>query len=271
MGAGIEERTKLTTVSWNIEKTGGVAVVSMNSNAMNVMNEGFFSDLHEAFDELSASHPDCPVVLASSQRAFSAGLDIEYHHSLFSEGDEEKVREWYGRFRDALLRVFVCERPVMAAVNGHAVAGGLVLALCCDYRVCVDEGAKFGLNEVSIGFPLPCAMAQVVLHALGTKTGEQAVTGGLLYETETALRIGFFNEKRPAGEVLSRCVELARQYGPEILPAYSFTKRALRTGAVERIRKECDRMDGELPRILRGRQTLENLGRVLANLKEKRK
>ena len=258
-------------MSWDVENSDGVAVVRMNSNAMNVMNEGFFSDLHEAFDELSASHPDSPVVLASSQKAFSAGLDIGYHHRLFSEGDEEKVREWYGRFRDALLRVFTFERPLIASVSGHAVAGGLVLALCCDYRVCVDEGAKFGLNEVSIGFPLPCAMAQIVLHALGTRAGEQAVTGGLLYEAETALRIGFFNEKRPAGEVLSRCVELARQYGPALVPSYRFSKKALRLGAVEKIRERCGEMDAELPRILRGPKTVDNLGRLLAGLGGKRK
>ena len=271
MGAAIGEGTKSATMSWSVEKTDGVAVVSMNSNPMNVMNEGGFSDLHEAFDELSASHPDCPAVLASSQRAFSAGLGIEYHRSLFGEGDEEEVREWCERFRDALLRVFACERPVMAAVNGHAVAGGLVLALCCDYRVCADGEAKYGLNEVSIGFPLPCAMAQIVLHALGTKTGERAVTGGLLCEAETALAAGFFDEKRPAGEVLSRCVELARRYGTETLSAYSFSKRALRLATVEKIRKECGAMDGEFLRILRGRRTSENLGHALANLGGKKK
>ena len=239
----------------------------MNTNAMNVMNEDFFSDLEEAFDVLSESFSECPVVLASSRRAFSAGLDIEYHHSLFSEGDEEKIREWYERFRGALFRVFTYERPVVAAVGGHAVAGGLVLALCCDYRVCVDDGAKFGLNEVSVGFPLPCAIARIILHSLGTGAAERAVVRGLLHGSEAALGIGFFNEARPSEEVLSRCVEVAGRYDARALSAYSFSKKALRRGVVAAIVRECDEVDGELPRVLCGREVLGSLGSLLETLK----
>ena len=119
-------------MSWEIERTGDVAVVRMNSNPMNVIGEGFFSDLDEAFATLESDHTESPVVLTSSERAFSAGLDLKYHLSLFTAGDEEEIWKWYERFRGALLRVFTYERPVVAAVNGHAIAGGLILALCCD-------------------------------------------------------------------------------------------------------------------------------------------
>ena len=159
-------------MSWEIERTGDVAVVRMNSNPMNVINEGFFSDLEEAFSTLESAHSESPVVLTSSQRAFSAGLDLKYHFSLFTNGDEEEIWQWYKRFRGALLRVFNYEKPVVAAVNGHAIAGGLILALCCDYRVCVDSGARFGLNEITIGFPLP--FGHSADHALRAWDGDRA-------------------------------------------------------------------------------------------------
>lgn len=258
-------------MSWDIEKTGRVAVVRMNTNAMNVMNEDFFSDLEEAFDALSESFSECPVVLASSQRAFSAGLDLKYHYSLFSEGDEEKIRGWYERFRGALFRVFTYEKPVVAAVGGHAVGGGLVLALCCDYGVCVDAGAKFGLNEVFVGIPLPCAMARIILHSLGTGTAERAVTRGVLHGTETALEIGFFDEARPSREVIPRSVEIAGQYVARVLPAYCFSKTALRRGVVAEINRECGEIDAELPRVLCGREVLESMAGALETLKRKGK
>lgn len=257
-------------MSWEIEKTGNVTVVRMNSNPMNVMNEGFFSDLDEAFATLESDHTESPVVLTSSQRAFSAGLDLKYHLSLFASGDEEEIRRWYDRFRGALLRVFAYEKPVVAAVNGHAIAGGLILALCCDYRVCVDSGARFGLNEITIGFPIPSAVAQIVLYALGTAAARRVIATGFLYEPRDAVRLGFFDGSCEADKLLSHCVDFAGQYSPSLIPGYAFSKRALRCEVVANMEGVCAEVDRELPAILRSRGVLESLGALLETLGEKK-
>ena len=257
-------------MSWEIEKTGDIAIVRMNSNPMNVINEGFFSDLHEAFATLESDHAGSPVVLTSSQRAFSAGLDLKYHLSLFSAGDEEEIWQWYRRFRGALLRVFTYERPVVAAVNGHAIAGGLILALCCDYRVCVDSGARFGLNEITIGFPIPSSIAQIVLYVLGTAIAQQVMTTGFLYEPRDAVNLGFFDESREADELLSHCVDFAGQYGPSLIPGYAFSKRALRREVVANIEGVCAEADRELPRVLCSQGVLESLGALVETLGKKK-
>ena len=257
-------------MSWEIERIGDVAVVRMNSNAMNVINEGFFSDLDEAFTTLESDHAESPVVLTSSQRAFSAGLDLKYHLSLFSAGDEEEIWQWYRRFRGALLRVFTYERPVVAAVNGHAIAGGLILALCCDYRVCVDSGARFGLNEITIGFPIPSSIAQIVLYVLGTAIAQQVMTTGFLYEPRDAVNLGFFDESREADKLLSHCVDFAGQYGPSLIPGYAFSKMALRREAVANMEGVCAEADRELPRVLCSRGVLESLAALVESLGKKK-
>lgn len=257
-------------MSWEIEKTGDVAIVRMNSNPMNVINEVFFSDLQEAFSTLESDHAESPVVLTSSQRAFSAGLDLKYHLSLFTDGDEEDIWQWYTRFRGSLLRVFTYERPVVAAVNGHAIAGGLILALCCDYRVCVDSSARFGLNEITIGFPVPSAIAQIVLYALGTAIAQQVMTTGFLYESRDAVRLGFFDESREADKLLSHCVEFAEQYCPSIIPGYAFSKRALRREVVANMEGTCSEVDRDLPRVLRSPGVLESLGDLVETLGKKK-
>ncbi len=257
-------------MSWEIERTGDVAVVRMNSNPMNVINEGFFSDLEEAFSTLESDHAESPVVLTSSQRAFSAGLDLKYHFSLFTNGDEEEIWQWYKRFRGALLRVFNYEKPVVAAVNGHAIAGGLILALCCDYRVCVDSGARFGLNEITIGFPLPSAIAQIMLYVLGTATAQRVITTGFLYEPRDAVALGFFDESCEADKLLSHCIEFAGQYGPSLIPGYTFSKRALRREVVANMEGACAELDRELPGILRSQGVLESLGALLETLGKKK-
>lgn len=257
-------------MSWEIEKRGNVAVVRMNSNPMNVLNEDFFSDLHQAFTTLENSHAQSPVVLTSSQRAFSAGLDLKYHLSLFTAGDEEEIWQWYKRFRGALLRVFAYERPVVAAVSGHAIAGGLILALCCDYRVCVDSEARFGLNEITIGFPIPSAIAQIVLYVLGTAVAQRVMTTGFLYEPLDAVRLGFFDESCEADKLLSHCVEFAGQYGPSLIPGYAFSKRALRREVVANMEGVCAEADRGLPRVLRSRGVLESLGALVETLGKKK-
>ena len=257
-------------VSWEIEKTDGVAVVRMNSNPMNVMNELFFTDLDQAFATLASEHSESPVVLTSSQRAFSAGLDLKYHLPLFASGDEEKIRQWYKRFCGALLRVFTYERPVVAAVNGHAIAGGLILALCCDYGVCVSSEAKFGLNEITIGFPVPSAVAQIVLYTLGSAVTRQVMTTGFLYGPKEAVSLGFFNESSETDELLSRCVAFAGQYRPSLMPGYAFSKKALHREVVANIKGVCADFDRELPATLRSQGVLESLGDIVRTLGNKK-
>ncbi len=257
-------------MSWEIEKIDNVAVVRMNSNPMNIINESFFDDLNEAFATLESDHAENPVVLTSSQRAFSAGLDLKYHLSLFTEGNKEEIWRWYERFRGALLRVFTYEKPVVAAVNGHAIAGGLILALCCDYRVCVNSGARFGLNEITIGFPLPSAIAQIVLYALGAEIAQRVITTGFLYEPQDALKLGFFNESFKQEKLLSHCVDFAGQYNPSLIPGYAFSKRALRHEAVENIKGICTEIDRKLPETLCGQGVLESLGNLLGSLERKK-
>jgi hypothetical protein len=131
---------------------GRVAVVSMSTNKVNAQNRAFFADLHEAFDTLEREHAESPVVLTGTDGRFSAGLDLDEHFRLFAR-DRAAVAAWFGDYRATNVRLFTYPRPTVAAVNGHAYAGGLITAAVCDYRVAVSDGARFGLNEVPIGNP----------------------------------------------------------------------------------------------------------------------
>ncbi|MGW3483980.1 enoyl-CoA hydratase-related protein, partial [Rhodococcus indonesiensis] len=81
-------------MSWDIERRGRVAVVTMNTNPVNAQNRAFFADLHEAFDRLEHDHPDAPVVLTGVGARFSAGLDLSEHFRLFA-GDTDTVADWF--------------------------------------------------------------------------------------------------------------------------------------------------------------------------------
>src|SRR6185312_9550311 len=97
----------------------------MNTNKVNVQNDAFFADLHEAFDKLESDFNPYPVVLTGLGDVFSAGIDFQYSFDIFGSGNLDKIREWYRNYRATNLRIFQYARPTVAAVNGHAIAGGL--------------------------------------------------------------------------------------------------------------------------------------------------
>lgn len=103
----------------------------MTTNPVNAQNQAFFADLHDAFDRLERDHPDSPVVLTGTGRRFSAGLDLDEHFRLFA-GDPAAIGSWFTGYRATNMRLFTYPRPTVAAVNGHAFAGGLITAAVCD-------------------------------------------------------------------------------------------------------------------------------------------
>jgi enoyl-CoA hydratase len=86
--------------------------------------------------------------------------------TFFGSGNLDKIREWYRNYRATNLRIFQYPRPPVAAVNGHAIAGGLITALDCDFRIAARKSTKlFGLNEVPIGIPMPAAYVEIIKSA----------------------------------------------------------------------------------------------------------
>ena len=126
-------------MAWLIERRADhVALVTMTTNKANAQNPTFFDDLHRAFDRLESDFRDCAVVLTGTGRVFSAGIDFDYHFPLFARRSLAEVDAWFGTYRATNLRLFTYPRPTVAAINGHAYAGGLITALDCDLRIAAD-------------------------------------------------------------------------------------------------------------------------------------
>ncbi len=233
-------------MSWTIERRGRVAVVTMTTNPVNAQNRAFFADLHDAFDRLERDHPDSPVVLTGAGARFSAGLDLGEHFPIFA-GDAEGVRSWFAGYRATNMRLFTYPRPTVAAVNGHAFAGGLITAAVCDYRVAVDEGARFGLNEVPIGIPMPAVYVRMLAYAWGDPVATRTSLFGETFTAAQAHALGMVNEVAPADQVLERAIAFAERIPEDCLEQYAFTKRATQAAVLRDIAQLADPLDAELP------------------------
>jgi enoyl-CoA hydratase len=157
------------------------------------------------------------VVLTGRDQFFSAGMDLKAAPAM-STGEQRHTVDGINRLFSGW---YAFPRPVVAAVNGHAVAGGLILALCADRRVGATEG-KLGLTELRAGLPYPLAAISVVRAELTPPAARRLALGADLIDPAEALELGVVDELRPREEVLPRAIELAA--GLATLPRATYTQ-----------------------------------------------
>src|SRR4051794_27933939 len=133
----------------------GVALLSLSAGKANAMSAELLDILDAMFSRLEASDARA-AVLTGYDRFFSAGLALPTLIDL----DRPAMKRFIERFNVVMMRLFAQPRPVVAAINGHAIAGGCVLALQCDWRIMAEGDFKIGLNEVQLGIGLPSVVIE---------------------------------------------------------------------------------------------------------------
>ena len=169
-----------------------------------------------------------PVLLTGAGDAFSAGLDLKEVAGLDRPGAER----FLGTLERMAEALFTYPAPMVACVNGHAIAGGCVVELCADYRVLADSPKlRIGLNEVALGVQFPPTVLAVVHHRVPPRGLERVVLEAALHDPQTALALGLVDEVAVdvQGTARARLETLARH--PR--DAYVATKRALRAGVLD--------------------------------------
>lgn len=188
-----------------VTRDGAVATVRMDHGPVNATDLELLEAIVDAFAELETDDEVASVVLTGNARAFSAGVDLR---RILDEG-ETYTRDFLDALTRALLAPLRLTAPVVAAVTGHAIAGGAVLAAACDLAVLTDEPrTRVGLAELAVGVPFPTAAIEVMRRRLGPRLGE-AVWLADLYAPADALARGFVDEVVPADQVVDRATAIA--------------------------------------------------------------
>jgi enoyl-CoA hydratase len=213
-----------------VEDRDGVAVLTADRPPVNAMNVELLEDLVAAVEQVAADPPNA-VVLAGRPGSFSAGADLKLVPSYGAEQQRQMV---HGINRMA-LGVYGLPCPTVAAITGHAIAGGFVLALCADQRIASTEG-RYGLTEVKVGVPYPQAAIGVVRHELGPSAARLLGLGNRLVDAHECVRLGAFDEAVAPEEVLDRALEVARELAAMPGEVYAMTKQGLRGDVVEQLR-----------------------------------
>src|SRR5438046_8822213 len=138
-----------------IEQDGDVALVRMEAGKVNAIGPAFLGQLAELTERIAGAGA---AVMTGQGSAFSAGLDLPALVHL----DRPAMQAFMERFGEVMLRVFELPQPLVAAVNGHAIAGGCVLALQADVRIAADRDLRMGLNETQLGLGLPTVVLETL-------------------------------------------------------------------------------------------------------------
>lgn len=188
---------------------GQVAHLTLVNPPLNLVTEALLHELGAALDLLAAASPDdvrAVVLSGAGERAFSAGSDV---------GEFERQRGAAGRERHELesgvaRRLAELPMPVIAAIEGNALGGGLELALCCDIRI-ASERARLGLPEVRLAVTPGAGGTQRLPRVVGSARARELILTGKVLTAAEAERIGLVHEVVPAGAALAAADALAAE------------------------------------------------------------
>jgi enoyl-CoA hydratase len=216
----------MTQHSIQLSDHDGIALVRVDHPPANALDPGLLAEALETLVQLKAQDPGA-VVITGTGRFFSAGADLRVVPMLAPAEQADMARA----VNELFAGWYTLPRPVVAGVNGHAVAGGLILALCGDYRVGPRSG-QFGLTEVKVGIPYPSVAFAIVKNELAPGAARRLTLGAELIDSVSALNIGVFDEVVDDEQVLTRALEVARERAQLPSQAYELTKSRLRRGVV---------------------------------------
>jgi enoyl-CoA hydratase len=171
------------------------------------------------------------VLFASGGKLFSPGLDLQE----LIEFDRLAMEYFMELFASALLSLFTFPKPVVAALSGHAVAGGCVMAATADWRI-LRRGAQIGLNEVQVGVPLPYSVVLLLRETVHRPSIAEIALLGRNYLDEEAVNAGLAQELHQEDGFEEHCLERAGEYATRDPLALAFTKKYSRSVALERMR-----------------------------------
>ncbi len=232
-----------THAAIHTERRGHVTVVTLDDGKANALTSPLMNALR--FTLLDAASVSGAIVLAGRAGFFSGGLDIKLLPTLPHAERVEMVKD-LGRL---LLDLFLLPRPVIAAVTGHALAGGALLAFACDARLAADTRLRFGLNEVAIGLPVPSFGVEIARAAVPPQWLADTVMHGRVYTAEQAQAHGLVESVHSPDVLLHAATARAESVSGLAQGAYEATKRRLRGAAADAARAT---LDDEIESFLKG-------------------
>ncbi len=211
-------------------KEDGTLIVTFARPPANAFNLALIEELCACFEDAAAAPPPGGLVVAGDGTVFSGGVDFK-EAPRYTADEKRRMVQGINRMITALYGV---ASPTVAAVNGHAVGGGLVVVLACDVRLAAPSNAKLALSEVAAGIPYPACPMEIVKAELAPAVRRRLVLSGEAVSPTEAQGLGIVDELVSADRIVARAVELAKKRSA--LAAYARVKEQLKSDTLQRMK-----------------------------------
>ena len=205
-------------------------LVTIDRPPVNAFDLETVTAFEAAFSEAERKSPGNGVVISGSGEVFSAGVDTR----AFGGYGRDRRHEMVHAITRTVARLLAIPVPVVAAINGHALGGGFVLMLACDYRIATDaDAARLGMTEAKAGIPFPAGPLEVIRHELAPELLRRLTLSSAVLGTRELMEARVIDELCAADEVRPRAVAAARSLAQQ--PAFGAVKRQIRGGLAQRV------------------------------------
>ena len=210
-----------------VEIIDQVHILTLEHGKANTLDIQLCEQLTEQLDELARSAT--AVVLTGTGNCFSAGVDL----IQIRDGGTQYIDRFLSSLRTTFMAAFNFPKPLVAAINGHAVAGGCILACAADFRIMTNSAGRIGVAELTVGVPFPAAGLEILRFAGHGQYLQQMIYTGRLVAGNEALEMGLIDSLEDQERLLDSACVTARSLAA--IPAISFalTKQRLRANVLD--------------------------------------
>jgi len=238
---------------FSCDREEGVAVLRLEHGKVNAMDLPLCEALIAQLGDLAADSSGA-VVLTGAGNAFSAGVDLV----RLVEGGSEYVRQFLPAMDTLFHSLLTFPKPLVGALNGHALAGGCIIASCCDYVVMADGQGRVGVTELAVGVPFPMLPLEIVRARVTERDGRDLIFSARAVLPAEAKAMGLVDEVVPAAELLPRAMEAATRLSAIAPVTFGITKRAMVAPILARVRDGAA-IDAEVTRAWQGDEVLSRV------------
>lgn len=211
----------------------GIRVLKLNRLPVNALDLNFLRVIEKHFAALENDHGLKALVLTADGKTLSAGMDLKSITTLDVDGQRDMV----DAFSKTFIRLYSFPKPLIVAVNGHAIAGGLFIVLAGDYRIGVEGRSQFGLTEVRVGVRFPVGPMEIARAELGPQALRRLLISGQNADVQTARSWGILDELVAPADLMQRAIEIAHDYAAIPPLAFAGVKAQTRAPTVDLVRK----------------------------------
>ncbi len=228
----------------DLTRDGELATLRLANPPVNALGPEFMETIIAGLDDAEASDARALIVTGEGV-AFSAGADL----FRVLDASSEDIAGGIGTMSRMFERLFRFPKPTVAAVNGHAIAGGAVLTCACDYRVASEGAHRIGFSELAVGLPFPRWALEILRFAVGSQHVRDLALVARNLSVDDAVRTGMIDEVVPAADLMDRAAATARRLARVPSETYALTKSALLAPVVDRVERLGQKHDDDCARL----------------------